>query len=280
MKEVYLKSSLAIIKVIINKEEYDDIKNDMFLYSYIPSLTILESGKYDAVVEVIKDKDNHINFNYPNIVYHYIDFNSKDVITLIEYVFERAREEKGIICIHGAGCIYKGKLVIMWGGTTGMGKTTLALELSKNGEFYSDEKILIDLNRSMGVGHIKNQYISNDYWRKKYNTNDAYKSLSNNDKDDYEIGLLIHPIICDSKTYVLDKWGIDKFTWHLYEESSRKIRGTSRVFFNNTYPALSLDTFELSSKRLELIKEFTKSIIGIYYNGNIEGILKEIDKLI
>ena len=62
MKEVYLKSSLAIIKVILNKEEYDDIKNDMFLYSYIPSLTILESGKYDAVVEVIKDKDNHINF--------------------------------------------------------------------------------------------------------------------------------------------------------------------------------------------------------------------------
>lgn len=280
MKEVYFKSSVAVIKVIIDKEEYDKVIEDDFLYSYIPSLVIGEFNYYDAVVEIKKDIVNHIDFTYPNITYHYIDFNSKDIISLIEYVFERAREEKGIICIHGAGAIYKDKLVITWGGATGIGKTTLALELSQYGMFYSDEKILIDLNRDMGVGRIKNQYISNDYWEKKYDTTDPYINISSNTKDNYKISLLIQPIICESNNYIIDKWSKDKFLWHLYEESSRKIRGTSRLFFNKTYPAISLDTFELATKRLELMKKFTSNITCVYYKGNINGILKEIDKLV
>lgn len=276
MINAYFKSSRAIIKIIVNKEDYNRLIKDEFLYSYIPSLSIGTYKKSDAIVELKKDKTNYIEFNYPYIVYHYTNFNSKDIISLIEYIFERARQEKNIICIHGAASIYDNKLVVAWGGTTGMGKTTFALELSKYGEFYSDEKVLLDLDKVMGVGSIKNQYISNDYWKKLYNTNSPYIKLANTKKEKYKINLLIHPIICNSNDYVLDKWDNDKFLWHLYEESSRKIRGTSRLFFDKNYPARSLDSFELASKRLELIKKFVHKVPCIYFKGNIENALKEI----
>lgn len=278
MRKIYFKSSSSIIKLIINEEDYNLIINDEFLYSYIPSLNIVDSKTYDASIKIEKGNTNNINFNYPEIIYQYEKFNSKDAISLIEYVFERARQEKGIICIHGAGAIYKNKLIVSWGGTTGMGKTTLALEISKKGAFYSDEKILIDLNNLKGVGRISRQYISNDYWRKIYNTNDKYLLLGGNKKD-YDIGLFIQPIICDMFDYTFDVWDKDKFFWHLYEESSRKIRGTSRMFFDRTYPAVSLDTFSLAKSRLELIKKFTSSIKGVYYKGCIDNIINKLDKL-
>lgn len=278
MRKIYFKSSSSIIKLIINEEDYNLIINDEFLYSYIPSLNIVDSKTYDASIKIEKGNTNNINFNYPEIIYQYEKFNSKDAISLIEYVFERTRQEKGIICIHGAGAIYKNKLIVSWGGTTGMGKTTLALEISKKGAFYSDEKILIDLNNLKGVGRISRQYISNDYWRKIYNTNDKYLLLGGNKKD-YDIGLFIQPIICDMFDYTFDVWDKDKFFWHLYEESSRKIRGTSRMFFDRTYPAVSLDTFSLAKSRLELIKKFTSSIKGVYYKGCIDNIINKLDKL-
>lgn len=277
MFDVFFSSYNSIIKISLNSDEYNTMLNDEFLYSYIPSLKILnvDQKSFDASIRVIKDFKNYIAFSYPNIEYHYIDFDSKDVISLIEYVFERARCEKGIICIHGAGAIINDSLIVSWGGATGMGKTSLALELSKYGEFYSDEKILIDLNRRYGVGRINRQYISNDYWRQKYNTTDKYIEF-NNDLDEYKINLFIQPILCDSNDFVFDKWNSDKFMWHLYEESSRKIRGTSRMFFKNTYPAESLDTFEVSIKRLNLIKEFCKNITALYYKGNVDYIVDKI----
>lgn len=278
MRKIYFKSSSSIIKLIINEEDYNLIISDEFLYSYIPSLDIVDSNTFDASIKVEKGNTNNINFNYPEVIYQYEKFNPKDVISLIEYVFERARQEKGIICIHGAGAIYKNKLIVSWGGTTGMGKTTLALEISKKGTFYSDEKVLIDLNNLKGVGRISRQYISNDYWRKKYNTNDKYLVLNGNKKN-YDIGLFIQPIICDIFDYTLDVWDKDKFFWHLYEESSRKIRGTSRMFFDRTYPAVSLDTFSLAKSRLELIKKFTSNIKGVYYKGCIDNIINKLDKL-
>lgn len=280
MRELYFKSSTAVVKIIIVAEDYELIKNDEFLYSYIPSLEIYEDDKnkrFSAQIIIKKDKQNSLNFNFPNIEYNYINFNTKDVISLIEYVLERCRQEKGIICIHGAAAILKNNLIISWGPATGMGKTTLALELAKYGKFYSDEKVLIDLNKKLGVGRIKNQYISNDYWRNKYGSNNSYKKIKTSKKVNYKIGLLIHPIVCDSKEFTIDVWNKEKFLWHLYEESCRKIRGTSRMFFNNTYPAPSLDTLELSKKRLELVKSFVNNIKGIYYKGNVNNIILRIN---
>lgn len=272
MKKVYFISSKAIVKVIISENDFRLIKKDEFLYSYIPSLKIDEKSEnriFSATIIIKKDKQNSLNIDFPNIEYKYVDFNSKDIISLIEYVLERCRQEKGIICIHGAAAILKKNLIISWGTATGMGKTTLALELAKEGEFYSDEKILIDLKKKQGVGRIKNQYISNEYWKSKYGSKELYKQFDASKNVNCKIGLLVHPIICESNEFIIDIWTKEKFLWHLYEESCRKIRGTSRIFFNNTYPAPSLDTLELSKERLKLIKLFVNNIKCIYYKGNI-----------
>lgn len=283
MREIYFKSSKAVLKIIISHGDYNLIKEDKFLYSYIPSLEIYEKEKnkrFSAEIIIKEANQNSLKFDFPNIEYNYIEFNTKDVISLIEYVLERCRQEKGIICIHGAAAILKNNLIISWGPATGMGKTTLALELAKHGKFYSDEKVLIDLDKKLGVGRIKNQYISNDYWRNKYESNNLYKEIITSKKINYKIGLLVHPIICNSNEFIIDVWNKEKFLWHLYEESCRKIRGTSRVFFDNTYPAPSLDTLELSKQRLELLKLFVNDIKCIYYKGNINDIVFKINNYI
>lgn len=159
------------------------------------------------------------------------------------------------------------------------GKTTLALEIAKNnGAFYSDEKILIDLKNIKAVGRIKNQYLSNDYWKEKYGNKEYHEHADLAEDIDYEIGLFVQPIICEQNSYKLDEWNENKFLWHLYEESSRKIRGTSRIFFDNTLPAMSLDTKNLSIKRLELLKKFVTKVPAIYFNGNSEVAVKLINE--
>lgn len=285
MYEGYIKSASAIVKVITEKDIFHQIINNHFLDAYIPSVTVLKKDNIiddvDAIITIEKTRENKIDINYPQIYYGCEQINLKDIITLIEFVLERSRQEKGIICIHGAGAIINNKLIVCWGTATGMGKTSLALKLAENGNlFYSDEKILIDLKNKKAVGRIKKQYVSNNYWKNKYGENEYYVPTALSSDNLYEVGLFVQPIICDQDNYILDKWDEKKFLWHLYEEASRKIRGTSRVFFNNTYPAMPLDTQELALKRLNLIKEFTKTIPSIYFKGNEEVAINLIKKLI
>lgn len=283
MHDIYIKSALAIVKIIAEKETSSAIINDAFLSSYIPSVKVLtrKVSNFDAIITIEKNKRNILDINYPNIYCGYKEINIKDFVSLIEFILERCRQERGIICIHGAGAIINNKLVVCWGLTTGMGKTTLAIKLAENNNlFYSDEKLLIDLKNRKAIGRIKNQYISNEYWKNKYGEKEYYEQANLSKDIPYEIGLFVQPILCEQTEYILDEWESKKFFWHLYEESSRKIRGTTRVFFDNTYPAMSLDTEELALKRISLIKELTKSIPAIYYKGNEKVACNLIEKII
>ena len=280
MNELFIKSAKAIIKLESNKEILDKIKDDEFFYSYIPSIEIIDTAKEDRVIRIKQGKENKVTINSSVVTYTCKEVNTKDIIAFIEYVLERIRQEKGIICIHGAGAVINDKVVVTWGTTTGMGKTTLALELSKGNQFYSDEKILIDLKKMKAVGRIKNQYLSNDYWKNKYGNNSFYVHDNLSEDKEYDIALFVQPIICDQKEYTLDKWDSKKFLWHLYEESSRKIRGTSRLLFDNSYPIMSFDNEEIAIKRLELLKKFTSIIPAVYYKGNLENAKEIINDLI
>lgn len=124
---------------------------------------------------------------------------------------------------------------------------------------------------------LKKQYVSNNYWKNKYGDIKYYEVPFLADDIPYEIGLFIEPIICEQKEYILDKWTPEKFLWHLYEESSRKIRGTSRIVFDNTYPVMSLDTEELALKRLNLLKKVTNNVKAIYYKGSTNEIMQIIE---
>lgn len=268
-------SAGAFIKLSISKEYYEQMIDDEFFYAYIPAVTICkeEHIEYDAEIKIMKSSKNQIILKYPLIVLKSIKMNVKDIITLLEFVFERARQEKGIICIHGAAAIVNDKAVVCWGPATGMGKTSLALEISKGHNFYSDEKVLIDLNLGCTAGGISRQYLSTNYWKEKFGDKN-YLIHPNiiSTKTNYPISLFVYGILCDQEKPFYEKWKSSKFFWHLYEESSRKIRGTSRMFFNFSYPIQSLDTHELSTKRLDLIKKFTDKYPTIYYKGDINTI--------
>ena len=277
MRELFIKSSKAVVKVISEEKIIKNIMEEEFLYTYIPSVEIVDNSEVDKIVVIKKYKDNKIKISYNTITYFSKDINIKDVIAFIEYVLERIRQEKGIICIHGAGAIINDKLIVTWGTTTGMGKTSLALELAKDNLFYSDEKILIDLNTMKAVGRISKQYLSTNYWKSKYGDNSYYEHNNIAVDKKYDIAMFVQPIICNQDGYVLDEWTNDKFLWHLYEESSRKIRGTSRILFNNTYPVMSFDSESISLNRLKLLKKFTKKIHAYYFKGNVNKALEIIN---
>ncbi len=274
MNSFYIKSSRAIVKITADNNEIKKIFKDDFLYAYIPSVEIIFDHHYrkiNAIINISKTNKNKIDFRFPVIDFYYKTFNSKDIISLIEYVLERARQEMGIICIHGSGAIVNNKAVICWGPATGMGKTSLAIGFSQNGnEFYSDEKILIDLKKSMVVGRIKYQYLSNDFWKREHGYEKYYQPKNLSKDDNFLIRLFIYGIVSESE-YILDVWDSTKFFWHIYEESCRKIRGTSRLFFNSRYSPPSLDTEELAKKRIIWLVKFTKTIPSVYYRGNIES---------
>lgn len=121
MQKVYIKSSAAVVKVVAKETIISAIINDSFFYSYIPSVEILNTTaeNIDATIKIDETTKNILDINYPNIYYGYKKLNIKDIISLVEFIFERARQEKGIICIHGAGAIISHKLIACWGPATG-----------------------------------------------------------------------------------------------------------------------------------------------------------------
>lgn len=123
MQEIYIKSATAILKLIAPENIISTIINDDFFYSYIPSVVIVHSTDIktiDASITLEECESNILNINYPYVYYGYNTLNTKDIISLIEFILERARQEKGIICIHGAGSVVNNKLAICWGPATGM----------------------------------------------------------------------------------------------------------------------------------------------------------------
>lgn len=128
MQEIYIKSSAAVVKVIAEETIISAIINDNFFYSYIPSVEILSAPakNIDAIIKVEEVAENVLNIDYPDIYYGYKKLNIKDIISLIEFIFERARQEKGIICIHGAGAIISHKLIACWGPATGTRQNDLS----------------------------------------------------------------------------------------------------------------------------------------------------------
>lgn len=283
--KIYIKSYNTIVCLIGEKEAVDAIKNDEFLLAYIPSCEILLEEKldYDCSVFINVSEENYIDIKYPTAEYKYKEFNSREIISLMEFMLERARQEKGVLCIHGACSLINNKAFITWGGATGMGKSNLALELSEqeDAEFYSDEKILIDLNTFSVVGGINKLYLHTSYWKEKFGEKEYVDIISNdtkgNDLSSYPIKAFLYPCIVEGALKVIvEQWENSKFEWHLWEESCRKIRATSRRFFNYTEPAQSLDNTELSKKRLTFIKNITKSVACYYVSGDVRSVTKKI----
>jgi len=257
--------------MIINR-----IINSKFLKCYIPGVEIcLQEEKSDCELIIKKNKPK-IELKYPKAVYNNNVFDEKDIISLIEYLLERSRQESGLYCIHGSACLIKGKAVIFWGGASGMGKTTLCEKLQEEygANWFADEKIVINFSTGKVISWVDRAYLKTD----KGN----FKKLDSKIIEPIPIAFFVYPILSHQSCnkMIFDKWPKSKFRWHLFEELNRKIRATSRLFFSNNEPIMPLDTMDLARKRLSDLKKAINSFKCYFLSGNYKDICKKICSII
>ena len=268
-----LKSSIVVKSY--RKKDIHLLKSSAFLRRYIPNVIISERASGEDCELVIKKGKDRIDVQYPRAIYYSDKFNEKDVISLAEYLLERARQESGLYCIHGSACMVEGRTVVFWGGASGMGKTTLCDKLQKYGAvWFADEKIIIDSSNNQICGWINTAYLKN----KKNN----FRQISAVDRQSIPIAFFIYPLLTDDSCskLIFDKWPSEKFQWHLFEEFNRKIRATSRLFFSSREPVLPIDTLALARKRVAVVKNIVKQSENYFARGNSENICKNIFSLI
>lgn len=285
--EGYIFSGEACIKVIFANSDFaNKVLNNDFIEKYIPNVSLSNTtSAFEAEIH-FQDKETSFDFyKYPEIFIGSKQLSERDAVSLIELVFERARQEKGIYCIHSTTVIYKNKAVIFWGGASGMGKTRLARTfVEKGAQFYSDEKTLIDLNTYKVVGGIPFQYLEKSYWksvRKSSKNKDPYLSVDTKClKTKYAISCFIYGFGIDNAATSVDKWTPKKFEWHLYEELGRKIRAISRRVVDSSISVQSIDSQKNSDKRIKLVKSSTKNIECYSIQGSPELVVNEIIRIL
>ena len=285
MKEyfVIVKSYNAAVRICSNnKSDIDQISQSLFLRRYIPQYEIfLYRRHFDCDLKIQHSRSKKFSLKYPVATYFVSTYNEKDIISFAEFLLERARQERGLYCIHSSAATVRGRGIIFWGGASGMGKTRLALTLAnmKDCLFFSDEKTLIDLPHNMMRGGVATAYLSKSHFQKTHGGKPFLEH--NRAPSDVPIRFFIYPYVEEqSKNIIVERWFPEKFNWHLYEELSRKIRGTSRRIFANTMPLPSLDTQKLSEDRSRAVKKYTKKIPCYFLKGSESSIIKTIFKLI
>lgn len=269
-------SSVSSIYLDIEDEIWKRMIKMNIWENYIPSFSFKRAkhGKNKLRIDLKILKKNKFRFKLEkDKVIYSNSFKIKedfwDIATLSEYLLEKNRQKRGIYCLHSSTAIVNQKAIIFFGGATGMGKTTFAKEIFKslNGSLFFDEKTLIDFTSQKVIGGILTDWNPQNI-----------KSLKIPEKS-YPIAFFIYPHIERQGRPVIKKWNPQIFDWHLYEEVSRKIRGTSRRINNLSYPLLSLDTFQLSQKRVKLVETLTKNIDCFYLKGPVTEITKIIAKI-
>lgn len=275
-----IKSLDSAVKVASSKMDWiKNLQHSEFLKRYIPNYEISENSQSVRCVLTLKVGRPRFALKFPCATYVNSKYDDKDIVSLVEFLFERLRQEKGFYCMHSSSVVINNKGVIFWGWASGLGKTRLVLSLVKNfgANFFSDEKTLIDIEKKLMLGGIRCAYLSKHYFK---NIHENKKFLSFNPfPSPIKIAFLVYPQISDSKKLFMEKWDPEKLDWHLYEEFSRKIRATSRRIFKNSLPVLSLDTLALSRKRSLSLKQFVKFTPCYYMRGTEKQIAEKISKL-
>ncbi len=272
---VVIKSLSASILVISeNAKDIKRLKSSSFLKRYIPSYSLDNSDKKSDCVLYLKKGSSKIKINYPTAYYYNNKYDEKDIVSLAEYLLERARQERGLYCLHGSACALGARTVIFWGGASGMGKTSLCHKLENNfgANFIADEKIIMNLKKLTMVGGVN----------VAYKKNNQFINLNIKPIQSITVHFFVYPFLSPENENKLEfiPWNNKKFEWHLYEELNRKIRGTSRTFFNGTEPVLSLDTINLAKKRIKAINWFVSRIKNYQIRGSSDKICNKVVKLI
>lgn len=272
--EIIISSGMASISIVADDANLlNKIGKDEFLYRYLPdcSIGMKTSDKADAKIFIKRNSVFGVAINYPVIHCHQPpNADIRGLISLAGYVLERANNNKGVYSIHASVASKNNKAVVIFGGTTNLGKSIIAKTVADKYKwiFYSDETALLSSSEGRVTGGVKIASNCDKF--------DNFKIPETKDKP--KIFAFIHPHIDNGLKSVV-KWEQEKFFWHLKEELSRKIRGGSKAINNYSYPLDSLDTFDLAKNRLAFAKKFAKQVPCYEVRGTPESISKFINNL-
>jgi hypothetical protein len=275
---IYLNSTGVPLAIKGSSEILENISNHPFLKKYIPNLTLGENGKANFELQINEEKEFTFETDKKTVAkvngVLNKDFSITDLITIIEYCFELIRQSSGIYCMHASSSYYNGKAVILMGGASGIGKSKANYLLTKNHKFtfISDEKTLIDSDLNI-VGGIDKFVINKEILLKNEGIE---SSRAERLKNNIPIEHIFQPVTTKNGELFVDEWDANKANFHIYEEISRKIRGTSRRINNFTLPLDSIDTSEIAQKRSILSKAISEKIPCATIYGSPEEVAKFI----
>ena len=274
INKIYITSGKATLLIESeNSAILDRIQNETFVRSHIPSAIVITEimEKFDASLLIKNSEKFDVVLQYPNIVCGQPkEADIRGLIALIGYILERANNEKGVYSIHSSVITKNGKAVVLFGGTTNLGKTSIAKRASEKfgWSFYSDEMAIIDSEDGKIIAGGKVATNSDSF--EDFNLSET--------KETFEIIGFVHPHI-DNGLNKIEKWNSDKFFWHLKEEFARKVRGGSKAINFFSYPLDSLDTFDISKKRLSFAKNFSEKILCYEIRGTPEFVSERITEI-
>ena len=256
------------------------LETSAFFSEYIPGFKFgrtkptnptieINTGSHDTVT-IFESNDNAV-INCRN------EYSVKDIISLIELILEFYRQKHSIFTIHGAACDYKGAGILIIGGASGIGKSTLAYKLSEktsNISFIGDEKICINSEGEI-IGGIQKTSLN-----KKNDKGISDKELGLWRGSVSMVSIIIQPIICENGKLDVFEWDDARIKWHLYEEFSRKIRAVSRIVART--PIQSVDTDEIAMKRFNFVNSLSTDtyIKAFTVQGDIAVVANFIQRLI
>lgn len=257
----------------------NQLQGDAFMYEYIPCVGV-ELKNLDQA-EVILDSSSSFNtfkLAFPNARIGCKDLAVRDIISLLELLLERKRQELSIDCLHSSSVIHKGKALVFFGGASGMGKTRMMMHLNMQPDTfaYSDEKTLLRLHKNTVVGGNKVALLSKKPLRETYGSEQVNIE---SDNSEYPIGLLVHAYVENGTECKYEFWESDKAEWHLYEELTRKIRAVSRRVKDGTWPVDGLDTLDIAVQRISRVRAWTQQNRVLYIRGNESAIADTLIEL-
>ncbi len=285
MSKHHVQVSSGGRRVILETIDFDVaemVRKSEFLTRYVPNAEVngSESHAGDCPRLSVERGDRVFKMSYPTCVYHNDTIDEKDVVSVLEMLLERDRQEQGVYCLHSSAAEVDGKGIIFWGGTSGMGKTTLALSFDgiEGSSVYSDEKTLINAKTLEMMGGVNTAYITKGEISEKHGL--GYLNLDRPDDSRIPLRFLIQPQVIPGADLLVEEMSAEKTEWHMYEELTRKIRGTSRRLFGNTWPVQSIDTDGVAKKRSSDSARISRSVRSYFMRGDADAIRDEILKML
>lgn len=299
-------------KSILLKTKDEDVidyfKNDYFVRETIPAYSTSQRGKHDGEIRYINSADNKTVFNkkdlsmeiriarnklyLPDVVYSAVDF------------FSRVHEESNRSMIHCSVISDRDENGIVFIGDAGSGKTSIALQLCLDNGFYfcSNDRTILEYRNGYAtflggtreidirISSIKNHFTrfkslspkgSNDPWREKVIlTQPILRDAGINFKSRATIKqfyfVWVHPF---SGYFRNKELSYKEALERLFFFSSQYVRGNGRFITCLDRPIPSLDTLELSKKRLNSLREIMKSAAASELFGELSSLQRAVQKL-